>query len=205
MATVRISYYLKRQIEDNIVRMFSARLEKAKLEGQTAVSKHYSEIVKAIVPSHIEEIFRDQTARRYIRSGTYLDIRFGTLISTYSQRIQFQRHVPIPLDMHYFDFLKATDPKVVELNAILTKCMDNHAYVLNEQGTLVNQVKTVLNSAATLQQVSKAWPSILDFVDNETRLRFHEKVERKKTKINVELDETIKANLLKARIANDIT
>lgn len=199
MATVRMTDSLRREILSNVQAMFTPRIKRAQEEAEKNIQQYANDLVRLQFSSDVIEGIKGPVWSRYVPVTTYLQATYKT--KGYSFQSRFRLGYNIPQQGSAFELTESRDP---ELYRKFIEAQAPYIQAIEARGELHGQVKELVNKVVTLKQLVDAWPSALDMVDNYTRQRHHEKTKYTRTKVDVKLDETIKANLLKARIASDV-
>lgn len=198
MATIRMTDSLKREILSNVNNMFTARIKRAQTEAEATVQPYANELVKLQYPSEVLEGLKGIWAK-YTPTTTYLQVSYRTARFRFESR--FQLPYQIPQAQSGFEL---TESRAPELYNKFMAAQAPYIAAIDARQELHDQVKNIISQVVTFKQLVDAWPSALDMVSQDVRRRHHEKTVYTRTKVDVKLDENIKANLLKARISSDV-
>lgn len=190
---------LRREILHNVKNMFGPRIQRAQEEAEKQVQQYANDLVRLQFSDEVLEGLKGPVWSRYVPVTTYLQVTYKT--SGYQFQSRFSLPYNIPQQGASFELKEDRAPELYK------KFMDAQApymQAIQARGELHAQIHTLVNQVVSLKQLVNVWPSALDMVNSHTRQRYHEKTTYTRTKVDVKLDETIKANLLKARIASDI-
>lgn len=203
MATVRISSSLQHEILHNVENMFSSRIQQARQEAEKQVSQFAEEFLEALVPKELREYVDNHLTKATVYMSVSKTLNIVYIIEGVSFVFSFTFYRNIPDQRNrYYEVSKESHP---ELYAKLVASQQTYISVVKERKTLVEQTRNLLNQVVTLRQLVDVWPSALEFVSDSVRERHYAKqTYTKRAKTDIALDESIKANLLKARIASDI-
>ena len=203
MATIRMSASLQNEIIRNVDNMFVSRLQAAKTAAEQEVSKHAEEALTTLIP----KTFLDFIEKEGQAASTYLELTRQLYISyridnlAFSSCFTYSRHIPA-LRLRYYEI---SPTKYPELYKKIAELQAPYVAVIKEKQELLAQTKELLGKVVTFKQLLSAWPSAIEFVSEDTKKRHYAKqTYTKRASELVQLDEKIKANLLKARIASDI-
>lgn len=203
MATIRMSANLTYEINRNIENMFMSRLSAAKAAAEKEVGNYAEEVLELIVPKELLSYVYNhpEHAIKFMGTTRQLYVNYTIEGLHFSSCFTYNRNIPEPRT-RYFTIDKNSAPG---LYAKIARAQETYVSVIKEKTELLAQTKVLLNSVATFKQLLDVWPSAIEFVSEEVKKRHYAKqTYTKRAKPVVQLDEKIKANLLKARIASDI-
>lgn len=204
MATVRLSRHLREYILSQIRSVYDKQI--------TAEYRkfNHSSIAEACYHKYVDADTRTLAAKLNTR-GKWLDetrsisVSISYLIdgcqeptsSTFSVVCGPGFFLPRDRNTH-FELTSEMEP----YNAVRDIFIEVNS-ITNTRTALIDRISRLLNDCSTLQQVEKAWPTVLDFVPTTVREQFH-LIEEKKTRVKPDLsiDNDIKASLITARLLN---
>lgn len=198
MAIVRLTKGLREEIKKKALEGMQQQLQR--LDARVAFlidpMRAYHEV--ALTPAQYEHA-KALPAEFWAQSHKQLEVKWvvaGNHV-TYRCRLHFPQGMPLTTSLTYnivvlkrlkYDNALAIDDAVM-------------AYMNWEKNMelFTTQIKTFLDTATTLQQVSQLWPTVLDYVADDVRALYNAPV-KIKTKRKITLSEELKLNLAKSAI-----
>lgn len=212
MATVRISAELKGEILSNVNALFDARIgatNAAVMSFKQKVTEYWRQ---NNTNQKVYEFWNENPELTdYFHTASSIEIRaVYTLEGSKNQRrfpfpnceIKNGSLCPVSYKVHGYGNPEETQVPVTEIPGLFEALTAWHK-VRQEQAALHEEVARLLNSAGSLQQVHKAFPSILDFCPKGVVAKFNQKVEKVKA-AEVVLDESLLLGLTKARMLSNV-
>jgi len=212
MATVRISAALKNEILSNVNKLFEARISAAHAAVMAFKQKVTEYWRQNNVNQKIYEFWNENPELKdYFHTAASIEIRaVYTLEGSENRRgfpfpnceIKNGSLCPVSYKVHGYGNPEETQVPVTEIPGLFEALTAWHK-VMQEQAALHEEVARLLDSAGSLQQVHKVFPSILDFCPTKTVAKFNQKVEKVKA-AEVVLDESLLLGLTKARMLSNV-
>jgi hypothetical protein len=212
MATVRISAELKNEILSNVNKLFEARISAAHAAVMAFKQKVTEYWRQNNVNQKVYEFWNENPElKNYFHSASSIGIRaVYTLEGSENRRgfpfpnceIEGGNHCPVSYKVHGYGDPEETKVPATEIPGLFEALTAWHK-VRQEQAALHEEVARLLDSAGSLQQVHKVFPSILDFCPQGTVAKFNQKVEKVKA-AEVVLDESLLLGLTKARMLSNV-
>lgn len=212
MATVRISAALKNEILSNVNALFDARISAAHATVMSFKQKVTEYWKQNNVNQKVYEFWNENPELKdYFHTASSIEIRaVYTLEGSENRRgfpfpnceIENGRLCPVSYKVHGYGSPEETQIPATEIPGLFEALTAWHK-VRQEQAALHGEVARLLDSATSLQQVHKVFPSILDFCPQGTVAKFNQKVEKVKA-AEVVLDESLLLGLTKARMLSNV-
>lgn len=212
MATVRISAELKGEILFNVNALFDARIGAAHATVMSFKQKVTEYWRQSSVNQKVYEFWNENPELKdYFHTASSIEIcAVYTLEGSETQRrfpfpnceIENGNPCPVSYRVHGYGNKEETRVPATEIPGLFEALFAWHK-IRQEQAALHEEVARLLNSAGSLQQVHKVFPSILDFCPQGTVAKFNQKVEKVKA-AEVVLDESLLLGLTKARMLSNV-
>lgn len=201
MASVRITNDMRYHVQNKIDEMYQNRI--AKLENEINAMPMGNETAMAHINPHELEIVQQlNSKRKWLHHATtiYVKARFRDSKGKQHDDVRafaLKPTFPIPVNMHgaHID-IRDSQPSYAKYIELLAQRMDTY----NEQHALKSSISELMNHCTTLQQLLEAWPSALDYVQQQYRERFYSKTEKKEKKEAAVVDDETKLLLFKANL-----
>ena len=204
MATVRLSRQLRNHILSQIRNVYDKQItaEYRKFDHSSIAEACYHKYVDADTRALAAKLntrgkWLDATRSISVTISYFIDGDQELTSSTFT--VACGPGFLLPRDMYTnFELTSEMEP----YNAVRDIFIEVNS-ITNTRNTLIERIGRLLNDCSTLQQVEKAWPTVLDFVPTTVREQFH-LIEEKKTRVKPDLsiDNDIKASLITARLLN---
>lgn len=211
MATVVLTKGRQDTIRYNLVKNYDNKANEL-LERIDAVAGNlarytYNRLVPADLQKKLKEIPKD-----YLIFTETLKVRFK-IEGQLSRDVVIQLADKLPVSakhtfgvqMHYTaEVVAEAEPgSVLAIHGGEAIRLLREAYALKQESdTLSDQVRDLFKKVSTLQQLHKIFPTVLEYVDDNTRAMFNRKVERTKVDLSDALDDDLRVALVKANIQN---
>lgn len=212
MAAVRISAALKSEILSNVNALFDARIGAAHATVMSFKQKVTEYWRQNNVNQEVCEFWNENPELRdYFHTASSIELCAVYTLEGSANRRRFLFHnceikngslCPVSYKVHGYNNPEETQVPATEIPGLLEALTAWHK-VSQEQAALHKEVARLLDSATSLQQVHKVFPSILDFCPKETVAKFNQKVEKVKA-AEVVLDESLLLGLTKARMLSNV-
>lgn len=194
MAIVRLNQTLRKEIKDNVEKMFGRRLTELRNSHQ----QHVTEVYEAVVPKNLQEILKQVPP-------SFLTIDKELRIKVNHYRFDFTLPIakPMPMKSSWEGLSLSGGPTYDKLATIVAAIKA----VERERDTLLASVKRILEASKSIQQLIQLWPTCLDFVPLATLNEYNsvEPPKTRKQRVKERLDEASltedeKVLLIKTRI-----
>ena len=159
MATVMLTSSIWSSIEHRLKELFNGRRVELNKKHEPLAQEMYD----TLVPLEIQVLLVD-VPKEYLFRGNEFNVHTGD--DGFQFRFRLPALMPMNVNMGVYSSVpvpenSAVHPKLVVIQAEIDE--------LNmEQAALVEEMKALYNKCATLNQLAKIWPTVLDFVDAGT-------------------------------------
>lgn len=205
MASVRINANIRYHVSNELSRLFDTRI-KAKREelhklgiAEAVYEAAYSEEERALAQ-------RLQNYRKWIEPHTHVNVSIGWHTNgtphAYTFQTAFATPMPVPTihARNYHTFV--LKPEYAPYKAAVAICEEAARMEFEKHELHTKLVKGVLEQCGTLRQVLEVWPTALEFMPEEVRRQHGAKAEKRVSPtVNIDIGETTKIALMKARLS----
>lgn len=208
MAVVRMTYDLRYSIVERVAFMLNKQIEELgtrlrKLPVADAC------LEKLISPEFLElaDKLNEDPNGQWVRIANSVNVELSYQVGTteyhYPIEAPFAKPRAVPL---YINDKGQKLPLTPDIPAfqIAVGMHQELIRLVKERNALVQTLKSeLLYKCTTLWQVVNVWPSVLDFVDDQTRRRYYAETPNKKRKlVDIQLSDEVKLAIMKVRILN---
>ena len=205
MATVRINQQIRHHVSNELSRLFDARI-KAKRE-----ELHKLGIAEAVYAATFSEeerqlAYKLQNYNKWFDPQTHMNVHIdwktneAPCTHSFQTRFVTAQLLPVTHTQRYRIF--RLEPEHAPYKAAVAICEEANRMELEEQELHTKLVKGVLEQCSTLRQVLEVWPTALDFMPEDVRRQHGTKAEKRVSPtVNINIDETTKIALMKARLS----
>ena len=213
MATVRITQDIRNDVRRKIEALFNKRIQK-KLEELQHLDVAMQVFMRRITPEEFAAAQKLNADVKWVPEISLLTVHIEyTGIDgdkkNVTFNVPFKPSVPAPQSFHGY-YCSPNERNIVHPSLpCYQPCVDvllEHDRMVKERDTLRDSIAQLLDSCSTLRQVLEKWPTALDFMSDEVKMRHAEKVDstKKEAKVISEVDDQAKMLLMKARMLNGV-
>jgi hypothetical protein len=205
MATVRINQQIRYHVSQELSRLFDARI-KAKRE-----ELHKLGIAEAVYEAASSEeerqlAYKLQNYNKWFDPQTHVNVRIewktnkAPCSHVFHTAFVTAQLLPVTHTQRYHIF--QLEPEHAPYKAAVAICEEANRMEFEKQELHTKLVKGVLEQCSTLRQVLEVWPTALDFMPEDVRRQHGTKAEKRvNPTVNIDIDETTKIALMKARLS----
>lgn len=204
MATVRISEYIRNEVQYKIRALFDAREKVAECE-LAAVNVGHEVICGTLPNDQLDAAIALNEKERWIAvcNGISVTIRFKDHKGT-QQKMVFQTTVrpelPLPVVFHAYSRPNIELTSAMPSYEKVATIARNIYQIKEDCNELQAAVSKILRQCTTLRQVLEVWPSALDYMPDEVKERHAAKTQKREAAQIDEVENSTKTLLMKARL-----
>lgn len=205
MASVRINANIRSHVATELSRLFEARI-KAKRE-----ELHKLGIAEAVYEAAFSEeerqlAYKLQNYNKWFDPQTHVSVFINWKTNeppcTYTFHTKFATAQLLPVTHTHRYHIFQLKPEHGPYKAAVAICEEANRMELEQRELQTKLVKGVLEQCSTLRQVLEVWPTALDFMPEDVRRQHGAKAEKRVSPTaNINIDETTKIALMKARLS----
>lgn len=202
MASVRINQQIRYHVSNELSRLFDARI-KAKRE-----ELHTLGLAEAVYEATYSEAERElakrlQNCRKWIEPCTHINVGIDWKLNgapqNWAVQTKFVTPQLLPVSRHSMFKLK---PEHAPYKAAVAICEEAARMEFEKHELHTKLVRGVLEQCSTLRQVLEVWPTALEFMPEDVRRQHGAKAEKRVSPtVNIDIDESTKIALMKARLS----
>ena len=209
MATVRITYDIRRHVRDKFYALYHERIERKRKELQNldignVCYQHY-------IPAKYRELAQQLNADGdgpWLNTVDSIDIKMiyrkndvNRTETTVVFTVPLDPPAPLPQRLHGYGVKLKLLESMAPYEHAKKILLDLDALVEERDNLIAQIIDSVLTKCSTLRQVLELWPTALDFMPNEVKQQHAAKAEKRKSVVEeLSIDNDVKVSLMKARM-----